>query len=272
MLRNTLLALTLPVLVSCSVLSRPPLAPLAILRSPDIKLSVEPSLRTLEPAQQAPSSAVGRDADVKLEVSVYAVDRSVVASVPRCGRSLVNAVTCTSEELEHWFGELQRRGDVHLSSIGDSTGLTLGESPRGVVRMLSQTAFVRGFEVLQRADGGIADPRIDVVSEGFLLDAALREDQVNDRLDVGLDIVVCELDRPLGERHLRIFDQAESVLVQAPTGVTWTVSLRESLARGEALVMTTRSAQSDSDKPCVLTIVRRCVERSDEDREATQAN
>jgi hypothetical protein len=255
--RSASFAALLPLFASCAAFGNEELGELAVRRSPDLKLTVEPVLSGLQPEEGQRPQVAGSADDMQLEIMVYMVERDVLEAARKNGTNLVSASTCDVGELDSWLNELKRRNGGELAPIGEHGGLRLGQDSRGFVRAASQAAFVRGYELTQRGTCVLADPQVDVATDGFLLDATLAKDSSADSMSVAFEFTVCQLDRPFRERDVWFADSASPMRVQHPTGVTWRLSVNETLAADEALVITGRPALAEDADRGLLVIARR---------------
>jgi hypothetical protein len=247
-------AFVLALAAGCASISHDAIAPLAVLRNPDLHVVVEPTLGSLRSETSEASAPADEDLDERLGVWIYRVDRRVLESVPMSDRSLVGAATCSRTEVDRWLESVRACGELELAPLASKPALTADSGSRAFVCVTSETAFIRGFELQQKGDIGIADPRIDVIAEGLLLEARA-EPASGGASEVSLDLTLCELDRPIRERVVRLTAGNLPLTVQEPSGVTWTLSLRESLADDEVLVLTGRG-DGDEEECGLLALVR----------------
>lgn len=122
--------------------------------------------------------------------------------------------------------------------------LLTGLAQRATMSILAQVAYVKDWEVkvVQPGNMEIADPVVDVIQEGNVLD--LRAVRVGDGL-YGLELksTVAQLQRPIPTRTMRIGPRADQeVEVGVPEVVTASIDAQLRLSSGDLVVLYTPSS------------------------------
>lgn len=150
------------------------------------------------------------------------------------------ATTFSSEEAAAFRAAFEESDYEEMAS----PSLLAGLAQRASMSILNQVSYVRDWQiqVVQPGDQEIADPVIDVVQEGHLLD--LRAVQVGDELyGMELSSTVAQLQRPIPTRTLRIGPGADQeVEVGTPEVVTAGIEAELRLAPGDLVVLYTPSS------------------------------
>jgi hypothetical protein len=117
--------------------------------------------------------------------------------------------------------------------------LSLHSGERGNISVLNQQAYVSGFDVLIEPDAAIADPQIDVLQEGFVLDIEPRLTVNGNSVRLLLEIERSEVLRPIEEREgpVGVAGASVPVTVQMPVVVTRGLEVERVVPIGSSLVL-----------------------------------
>ena len=145
--------------------------------------------------------------------------------------------------------ECERDGTLDVLS---SPSLSVETGGRAFVSLLSQTAYIRSFELTANDTSLVADPQIDVASEGLLLHGVPRGGAREDTIELDLDLRSCQLERPIRVVDARVPGLAAQVSMQVPLTFVQHLTTSVVLARGEVLVL---RGLVDAEGRSILTCV-----------------
>lgn len=137
-----------------------------------------------------------------------------VVQVPRGQPLLAKAAVSplTGPEFEHLT---QKRQVLEEATVTAPT-ILLHNGQRGSMKVTNQTAYIKDFEIRQVQGSAVADPQIDVISEGLSLDFASIWDEARKELTVRGEIKLTALQRPIKEFTTTLAGFPSSVTIQIP--------------------------------------------------------
>lgn len=94
--------------------------------------------------------------------------------------------------------------------------LTVQNNERGYVSIINQTAYVRDFEVEVAQAAFIADPRIDIIQDGIVLDVKPTVSADRRRISLSMQPTVAELVRPIPTFSTSLAGTTQPVTLQLP--------------------------------------------------------
>ncbi|MBI5849522.1 MAG: hypothetical protein HZB39_00560 [Planctomycetes bacterium] len=94
--------------------------------------------------------------------------------------------------------------------------LTVQNNERGYVSIINQTAYVRDFEVEVAQAAFIADPRIDIIQDGVVLDVKPTVSADRKRISLSMQPTVAELVRPIPTFSTSLAGTTQPVTLQLP--------------------------------------------------------
>lgn len=237
-MKTRLLCTALAALSACASVSHDALTPVSVLRHENLRLVVERAAAGLRSATEAATwtEAGAGGPLVTLTLKLYAIEPELLsAALARRGGGLV-AVACPRADAQRLEQELARLGAQLVRELGVPTKLTQHSGQRSCISIAKQVAYIAAFEIVSTLESAIADPRIEVASEGVLFTADARHDAAAGSIAVDLELTVCDLERPLAEHHLEVFPGAAPVTIQAPTGISRRLSAHTDLAPDESFL------------------------------------
>lgn len=170
---------------------------------------------TADPAGNPSSGAFyndGNDGDIRGRTENYFSDSLGSALSPNGG--LTAAVAFLDDlQIQAILTAVEKRQDVQELN---GQNLTVLNNERGHVAIINQTAYVRDFDVEVAQAAFIADPRIDVIQDGIVLD--VKPTVSHDRRHITLDMqpTVAELIRPIPTFSTSLAGATQPVTVQLP--------------------------------------------------------
>jgi hypothetical protein len=245
---SRLALLALASLAACASAPKAALTPLTVLRHERMRLAVEPEPGGLPPADAlAPWSDPDANAGplVTLTLQLFAVDAELLDQALGDRAGALVAVACSRADARRLLEELERRGEPAVSLLHGPARWAQHSGESGSISVARQSAYVAGFHVDSAPDGSIADPRIDVATEGVLFTADARSDEASGSVAVELMLTVCELEHPFAEPREQLFADAVPVTIQLPAGIARRLSARTELGRDEALLFGGSSLPAD---------------------------
>jgi hypothetical protein len=138
----------------------------------------------------------------------------------------------------------QARDLVDALLAGDVGGVETGEvilglqaDEDGYLTWLEEQAYLAGFEVVAGRAEVIADPRVEVVQGGVVLQVRATRGPGAESWTLALELTTVELDRPLAVRTLRLGGLGAPLTMQVPSGILRRLRCGASQATDQALLL-----------------------------------
>jgi hypothetical protein len=239
-------ALVLPLLfAACASTARAPETPLENLRDVAVRYRAELAPQAGEvPRPGVPGEPAGIDAaradapadapTIELTCRLVRFERRLERELfpdveaPAFGRVVPRAAAQAAEA--RW----RREGRVDLLT---APVLGLRDGGNGSLSVSSQTAFVRGFDLVLAGASMIGDPNVAVAKEGFLLEGRARLAANGTRVALELALCNTELVRPFTERVVHLPGTKTPVALQIPIGFEQELAADAELGADEVLVL-----------------------------------
>jgi hypothetical protein len=223
---------------ACASAPRAVLAPVTVLRNESLRLVVEPEPGGL-PAADAITPWDDPEAGgalVTLTLQLYAVEPAVLeGALSERGGSLF-AVACSRADARRLQHDLEQRSEPSVETLQGPARLTQHSGEKSCISVSKQIAYVAGFHLDATPQGAIADPRIEVASEGVLFTADARRNEASGATAIELELTVCQLDHPFAEQQIPLIADALPVTIQLPSGISRRLSARTELGPDEAFL------------------------------------
>ncbi len=215
-------------LAACSVLPEGTSDPLDLTRRHEVEFQAE-----VIAGHSTLSEAVRSSTDEDLEKErVIDVRCRFVRLEEEAARGLgllgVGAWTLGSEEVE------QRLAAPAWEPLLGEVRLTMHPGQLGSVAMLNEQAYVRSFEVSAGENALMADPVVDVLSDGVLL--LVEADEEGARVQLGLTLMLSDLQQ-LDEVEASVPGGFTPVTIQRPLVSRQRLATEATLGDGEVLLL-----------------------------------
>lgn len=115
--------------------------------------------------------------------------------------------------------------------------LTLHERQRGSINVTSQTAYVAGYVVSIESATAIADPQVEVVSAGAVLDLVGETIEGSEAVRLDLELRFAELQRPIAITEASFPGGHSPVAIQRPLVTLHRLEADPELAPDECLIL-----------------------------------
>ena len=170
---------------------------------------------TLDPAGKPSSGAFfndGGDGDVRGRTENYF--GSALGNALTSNGGVTAALTFLDDlQLQAIIRAVEKRQDVQELN---SQNLTVQNNERGHVAIINQTAYVRDFEVEVAQAAFIADPIIDVIQDGVVLDVQPTVSYDRKKITLKMEPTVAELVRPIPTFSTSLAGTTQPVTIQLP--------------------------------------------------------
>ncbi|MEM7516755.1 MAG: hypothetical protein AAF368_07505 [Planctomycetota bacterium] len=237
-------------LTSCATTSAPPLPALTM-------LSVEPvdyDYNLGGPAPfldwTMPQDYLEQDFEgplVKIDAYLFEVDR-VSSDELDPERPLSSAFVTTRADAERFMNESKTSSQATL--VNHQTLVAHEEQPANV-SVINQTAFISNFEVEQGNYSMVADPVVDVLTEGAVL-CLLAPSVSSDSVHLEATLHTCQADKPFPEVQSRILAGTSLVTIQRPLVTSQELSFDAELSPDQTLVVKCESPNSRDSRLLVF--------------------
>lgn len=130
-------------------------------------------------------------------------------------------------------------------------------SRRGTVSVGDQIAYIRDFDVEHdpRTRTTVADPVIDVVFDGLLLDVRITPLEA-DTLGASVELKLSRVTRPIPTREIELAPNASPVTLQEPDVRTTSVRTRVRMPDGHTAVLLAPDPEGEGELVLLLTLSR----------------
>lgn len=102
------------------------------------------------------------------------------------------------------------------ASLLRSPKLILRDGEPGTVAVVNQVAYVSGFRLVQREDATVADPVVDVLTDGLVLGASASAVPDTDRVALDVELELADVLTPLREHELALAGDLGTLTLQEP--------------------------------------------------------
>jgi hypothetical protein len=223
---------------ACASAPRSALAPVTVLRTENLRLAVEP-----EPGGLPPTDAIApwHDPDaggplITMTLRLYAVEPAILDEALSAHGGSLFAVACSRADARRLQHDLEQRSEPSVATLQGPARLTQHSGEKSCISVSKQIAYVAGFQLDATPQGAMADPRIEVASEGVLFTADARFDEASGAISIELELTVCQLDHPLAEQRIMLIADALPVTIQLPSGLTRRLTAQTALGPDEAFL------------------------------------
>jgi hypothetical protein len=125
--------------------------------------------------------------------------------------------------------------DALAADITHSQNLAVAEGQRGSILIARQTAFIEGFEIEHEGTSMIADPVVNVATDGMKLDFLAQVD--GDSIELEIEFVQSELQRPIGDVDVMLPSLHVPTTIQQPITSQQTLRVVPTLEPRQALLL-----------------------------------
>ena len=174
-----------------------------------------PYLEVTGPAAAIEEARTFLDAVLRADSRMIEVSFTIV-DVGLEGATRDGKVTCEVLDrggLEHMLGQRKKSGD---GTVLMAPTLLMLNGQQGSVSVINQEAYVKDFEVEVAQGCFIADPVIDVIKEGIVLDCGAVLDPRGQGLSFEAEVSISTLMRPIRTFKTRLVQNSEEVTIQLP--------------------------------------------------------
>ena len=221
------------VLAACAAAPKAAVAPLEPLRHVPAELVLRPTERGLEPVRfEALTEEQIASSPRTLSIRVRFLDVDARAAERRLGApsATLLSMVIAREAVGGLLADLRREGDA--VPLNDS-GLLLHEQQEGYVSVTDQRAYVSSFAIRSNGKEALADPQVEVVTQGAQVIATGKIE--GERVTLDLRLEDCRFDPEFAERDLPL--AGGHVTLQEPRGLSRSLTTRVTLARDELLIV-----------------------------------
>lgn len=227
----------LATLQACSTVERASLTPLTPVSTPEVRLTVASGLAELVPADEPALAGDLSGPFVSLSMRVFLVDQDLLDTALTDGPRGLLALHCARDEAGRLERELLDGAEQGRASSFDETVLTLRDGQRGSCSAVREAAYLAAFDVVATQEATLADPRVDVARDGFLLTLDVGFEDRAGPLDLDLALTLSRLDRPFAEQQVDLLGTGAPLTIQVPTGLTRVLTTRTVLPPDQVLVL-----------------------------------
>jgi hypothetical protein len=228
-------ALVLVLLPAACSAPRPAVDPVAVLGAHDLRYHASYAsgglpMGTFEPIDVDPDAPERRR--IRVSAELVSLERELAARIfgPRAaGLCSFRIPAGESERLVDWL-RAEGLEPWNTSAVEQYDG------QRSYIAVVNQRAYVAAFEVEASPDALIADPRIDVLSSGFLLDLRGELTEAGS-IDLEPHVSYARTPSSIPTRTMRIPGSSTPVTLQLPEVLLEELSTRVALAPDEVLVL-----------------------------------
>jgi hypothetical protein len=161
-----------------------------------------------------------------------------------------------------WHAESTNLTAERLSKLQvvSAPRLTVYENQQGTIAVTNEIAYVSGFEVVGAFNGRLADPIIDIITEGLIL--GLQAKTVDEKqMRLSVDLTLAEVVRPIASQHINVL--GAPVTIQTPVIYSQRLKGEGQVSEDRVLVLT---GMVDQENVYVILITghRQTLEESTE--------
>lgn len=185
---------------------------------------------TALPATAEPESAEGR---VILQVNTKFIRLSAEAAEALLGKGAgtVAATSLSDAGVEEWLDAFKGRKDAEVVS---SPIVQMWDGARSNIVIANQVSYISAFELAGSGTQRIADPVVNTMTEGLMLE--LHATSTDGGTNLHLKLTMAELQRPIATQNVRVFGSI--VTVQTPVMLTQSLTAQGTCAEGHSLMLT----------------------------------
>ncbi len=162
------------------------------------------------------------------------------------GAGTVAATSLTDAAVKTWLSALTKRKDAEVIS---SPIVQMWDGARSNIVISNQVSYISSFELSGDGTQRIADPVVDTMTEGLMLE--VRATSSSDGMNLDLKLTMAELQRPIATQNVRVF--GSSMTVQTPVMFTQSLTAQGTCADGQSLLLTGMVGQ---DNEVIIVIVQ----------------
>jgi len=208
-------------------------APLEPLRHVPAELVLRPTERGLEPARfEALSEEQVALSPRTVSIRVRFVECDARAAGERLGApsATLLSMVIAREQMAGLLADLRREGAAECTN---DSSLVLHQDQEGYVSVTDQRAYVSSFAIRSNGKEALADPQVEVVTQGAQVIATGKIE--GERVTLDLRLEDCRFDPEFAERDLPL--AGGHVTLQEPRGLSRSLTTRVTLARDELLIV-----------------------------------
>lgn len=242
-----ILAVATALALSACASTAPVAAPLVAGQHQDARLVVETRSSGFEPPEWQPGADDASLPTISVHTRLLAVDPRLLEQVLGERASGLVSLVADRAQVSAALDELSGSGKLAAENELQNVTLTLRDGERGSVTVTRQEAYVSSFELVVSAENAIADPRVEVINDGLLLNVRATTDPEDGSIAVDLELSLTELEHPLAQREVRLIAGAP-MTIQTPECLLRELKTGAGLGADEVLVIGGASLPVDGDR------------------------
>ena len=146
-------------------------------------------------------------------------------------------------------------------SLITTPSVLLIDGQRGAVTVCNQTAYISHFDLLMAEGCAVADPVVDVISDGVFLDLRATSPPGSARVQLELDLEVVKLHRPIPVVEVAAPGSSARVAFQQPVLSTQRLTTSADVGPTECLILTAFDGEDPDSRLFAFLTARRLTER-----------
>lgn len=162
------------------------------------------------------------------------------------GAGTVAATSLSDTEVKTWLSALTKRKDAEVIS---SPIVQMWDGARSNIVISNQVSYISAFALTGNGSQRIADPVVDTMTEGLMLE--VHATSGSDGMNLDLKLTMAELQRPIATQKVGVF--GSSMTVQTPVMFTQSLTAQGTCADGQSLLLTGMVGQ---DNEVIIVIVQ----------------
>lgn len=132
---------------------------------------------------------------------------------------------------------LERCSELDGVRVTTSPELMMFEGQEASISVTNQTAYVKGYRVQFDGTTALADPVVDVFTDGILLMASGRVEEAQNTVELDLDVMLSDLRRPIPEYEASLMTHTSPVTIQQPVASSQRLQARIGIPADQTLVL-----------------------------------
>lgn len=261
-MRSLLTSTALFLAAACASTAHSPLETVPTLRRVDVSYRAElapgavselPASTPSEPGAPVGSESLG---EIVLHARFLRLDPRVEGGL--FGPRSVEGRVLDASALEEVLAKCEREGRLEVLQ---SPSLRVEDGQRAYIALMGQTAYVKSFELTGKGPVLVADPLIDVATEGIVLHGAPRLGVGAGIIELDLELEARHVEQPIREIAVNVPGVPRHMTMQVPLTFEQHLATRIALAPHEVLVL--RGLVDQAGRP-LLACVRGQLAPGDE--------
>lgn len=249
----TLAAAAALALSACASTASRVASPLVAGEHQDARLVVETQSSGFEPPVYRSGADDPSLPTISVHTRLLAVDPRLAERILGERADVLVSLVADRARVSAALDELSAAGKLDAGNELQNVTLTLRDGGEGIVTVTRQEAYVSSYELVVSEQNAIADPRVEVINDGLLLNVRASTDPEDGSIALDLELTLTELEHPLAQREIRLSASAP-VTIQTPECLVRELKTGARLGVDGVLVIGGASLPVDEDRVLVAFV------------------